>query len=62
MLLGMSLIALNEISSVLNKLLSTCTLVTKMRLSRIDMMSLLFHETSKYNEKAYIEGNVYIEF
>lgn len=64
MVLGMSLTALNEISSVLNKLLSTGTVVTKIRLSRIDMIPLyyFFMKLSKYNETVYTEGTVYMEF
>lgn len=64
MVLGMSLTALNEISSVLNKLLSTGTVVTKIRLSRIDMIPLyyFFMKLSKYNEKVYTKGTVYMEF
>lgn len=60
----MSLTALNEISSVLNKLLSTGTVVTKIRLSRIDMIPLyyFFMKLSKYNEKVYTKGTVYMEF
>lgn len=42
MVLGKSLTALNEMSSVLNKLLSTGTVVTKIRLSRIDMIPLYY--------------------
>lgn len=64
MVLGMSLTALNEISSVLYKLLSTGTVVTKIRLSRIDMIPLyyFFMKLSIYNEKVYTEGTVYMEF
>lgn len=47
----MSFTAYNEISSVLNNFISICTVVTKMRFSRINMISLLFHETLKFNKK-----------
>lgn len=58
----------NEIRFVLNKFLSICIVVIKIRFSCIDMILLIFYEILKYNKKGlywrkcmYIYVYMYIE-